>query len=221
MTEGHTSGYDGGKMETAIQRNKPMNSLKTSSLLLIIGSITFLAASFSTNPQVYMEASPSTRLAIIQEARTIWNIVNFFYAAGALLSAFAAVGVIASLPRRSILFVLSALAFLGGALFFTLYVNFRVTNPDSWVRITPPHPLFLAYTLLTQAGLLIFGAGLLTATISPRLGWALVGGSLLLFSLTLIFRDMPPLAYYLLLLAAGVILFRRSKQEKSALPEAA
>jgi hypothetical protein len=201
---------------------KFMNLLKTTSLVLICGSIIFLSASFSPTAQVYIEPSPITRLAIIQQARTLWNTVQFLYALGAVLSALAAVGVIYSLPRRSSLSLfLAGLALLGGALFFSLYAGFRVTNPESWVLVPPPHPLFLAYTLLTQAGLLVFGAVLLRTKTSPRLGWALVAGALLLFSLTLIFRDMPPLAYYLLLLAAGIGLFRRSRQEKPALTEAA
>lgn len=199
-----------------------MNKLKTTSLLLICGSIVFLAASFSPTARVYIEPSPAVRLAIIQEARALWNAVQFIYAFGAVLSAIAAVGIINSLPRRSSLpLILAGLALLGGALFFSLYAGFRMTNPESWVLVSPPHLLFLAYTLLTQAGLLVFGAILLRTKTSPRLGWALVGGALLLFSLTLIFRDMPPLAYYLLLLAAGLGLFRRSRRERPVLPEAA
>jgi hypothetical protein len=199
-----------------------LNQLKTNSLLLICGSIVFLSASFSPTTQVYIEPSPAARLAIIQEARTLWNAVQFIYTFGAVLSAIAAVGIIYSLPRRSSLpLILAGLALLGGALFFSLYAGFRMTNPESWVLVSPPHPLFLAYTLLTQAGLFVFGAILLRTKTSPRLGWALVGGALLLFSMTLIFRDMPPFAYYLLLLAAGLGLFRRSRQERPVLPEAA
>jgi hypothetical protein len=197
-----------------------MNSLKTFSLLMILGSLVFLSASFSPTSQVYMEPSPAVRLALIQEARTLWNTVQFFYSAGALLSALAAIGIVFSLPRRRLPFLLTTLGLLGGAFFFSLYAIFRLTNPETWVLISPPHPLFLAYTLFTQAGLLVFGAVLLQAKITPRLGWVLVGSSILLFILTLIFRDMPPLAYYLLLLAAGIGLFRRSHQEKTMLEAA-
>jgi hypothetical protein len=199
-----------------------MPALKPSSLLLIIGSLVFLSASFATNPQVYMEPSPAVRLAVIHEARTIWITVNFFYAAGALLSAIAVVGILRSIPRRSPLpLLLGAAALIGGAIFFLLYASLRVSSPEIWVQVPPPHPLFLAYTLLTQAGLLVFGAALMQAKTFTRLAWLIIGASLLLFILTLIIRDMPPLAYYLLLLAAGIGLFRRSRQEKTMLSEVA
>jgi len=39
-------------------------------------------------------------------------------------------------------------------------------------------------------------------------GWLLLGGTILLFALYLVFKDMPPVAYYLLAIVLSYVLFR-------------
>jgi hypothetical protein len=50
------------------------------------------------------------------------------------------------------------------------------------------------------------GYALLRSDLAPWIGWMLIGSMVLLFALTLIYRDMPPLMFYLVTLIAGIAL---------------
>ena len=61
-----------------------------------------------------------------------------------------------------------------------------------------------AYVMLTEIGLAILGYALLSSDLPSWIGWMLIAGMVLLFVLTLIYRDMPPLMFYLVTLIAGI-----------------
>jgi hypothetical protein len=56
----------------------------------------------------------------------------------------------------------------------------------------------------------ILGVALLSTDLPPRVGWMLIISVALLFVLTLIFRDMVPLMFYLVTMVTGVMLLMRS-----------
>jgi hypothetical protein len=188
------------------------------SILIILGSLLFLSASFSPISAVHMEPTAAGKLALINASPGAWLLSQILYSLGAVLVASAIAGVVyrhrqSYSPALTFLIYLSLLV---GALFFLVYAVFRTTNPQAWVQITPPHPQFLGYTFLTQLGLLLFGAALLKAGYPSWLGWLLVSSMIVLFVLTVVFRDMPPFAYYLLALIVGVALFIRNRKESMA-----
>ena len=65
---------------------------------------------------------------------------------------------------------------------------------------------FLAYCMLTEVGLAILGYTLLRGYQPTWIGWMLIGSMVLLLVLTLIFRDMPPLMFYLVTVILGIAL---------------
>jgi hypothetical protein len=187
--------------------------MKTTAFLILTGSVLFLAASFSPISRVHMEPTAAGRLAIITAEPAAWLIAQLLYSFGAFITA-AGIGTAAFRLRSRVPSVLSytvILAIAAGAIYFGAYVYFRWTNPQAWVQITPPYPSFLTYSFLTQAALLLFGIMLLIAGLPRWLGWLVTGSMLLLILLTLVFRDMPPFAYYLLSLPIGFVLLRKSR----------
>jgi hypothetical protein len=188
--------------------------MRTISILIILGSLLFLSASFSPISAVHMEPTAAGKLALINASPGAWLLAQILYTLGAVLTAGAIAGVVyrhrqSYSPALTFLIYLSLLV---GAVFFLAYAVFRTTNPLAWVQVPPPHPLFLGYTFLTQLGLLLVGVALLKAGYPRWLGWLLVYSMLALFVLMVIFRDMPPFAYYLLALIVGVALFVRTRK---------
>jgi hypothetical protein len=61
------------------------------------------------------------------------------------------------------------------------------------------------YFLLTEAGLAILGVAMLRSDLPIWIGWMLLGSMVLLFVLTLIYRDMVPY-FYLVTLVVGIAL---------------
>ena len=64
----------------------------------------------------------------------------------------------------------------------------------------------ISYFVLTETCFSILGVALLSADLPPRVGWMLIISVALLFVLTLIFRDMVPLVFYLVTMVTGVML---------------
>jgi hypothetical protein len=187
-----------------------MIQLKTVGLTLILGTLLFLSASFLPTVQVYMEPSPEARLAIIQEYSEVWLAAQALPFSGALVTALGIALAAFALPqRRSLLLPLAALAFFAGTIAFLAYLYPRWANPEGWVYGSFPNPMFLTYTFLTQAGLLLLGLAFLQTQMPRWIGFLTAGSAVLLFILTLVFGDMFPDIYYLITLPAGIWLLRR------------
>jgi hypothetical protein len=186
---------------------------KLAGIVLITGAILFLAASFSPISRVHAEPTAAGKLEIITASPTAWAFSQILYSLGALATV-AGVGMAAYSLRHhtpTLPLLLAVLALASGALFFAGYAYFRAVDPQAWVQVTPPMWPFLAYTFLTQAGLLLFGLAWLRTPLPRWPGWLMLGGAILLFTLTVIFGDMPPLAYYLLTLLAGIMFYRSGR----------
>jgi hypothetical protein len=88
------------------------------------------------------------------------------------------------------------------------WLYLRATDPQGWTAGLHPAWLFLSYTFLTQGGLLLLGLAWLNSALPRWPGWLMLGSTALLFIVTVITGDMPPFLYYLLTLAAGIVLYR-------------
>jgi hypothetical protein len=193
-----------------------MNISKPIALLILTGSLLFLIASFSPISRVHMAATAAEKLAIITEENQAWLFAQVLYTLGALLTA-SGIGLAALQIHRQARSGLWLPVFVGmaaGFLFFGAYVIFRTVNPQAWVEIVPPHPQFLVYTLLTQAGLFLFGLMLRRDGYPGWLSWLVVGSMAIVFILTIIFRDMPPFAYYLLSLTIAIVILIKKPEPK-------
>ena len=179
--------------------------------VLIIGSILFFIAAFSPIAQVFSEPDAAKKLEIVMNGRMDWSVDQIFFALGALVTAvglYLTVNQLRNIPG-------SGWAFLGvaavgiGAILWSWDVYLRGIDPQAFVQGTLPAWPFIAYTVLTQAGLAAVGSGLIRSTLPHWIGWVLIGGSLLFFVVYLLFKDMPPFAYYVLTLPAGIMMVIR------------
>jgi hypothetical protein len=197
-----------------------MNSLRLTGILLIVGAILFFSASFMPlSMAVYAESSAEQRLAAIEAAGIVWSIQHLLFATG-ILATVAGVGLaVAHFHRRSpsAWLYLGLLAFGASALVAVPWLYLRGTDPQGWTAGQHPIWLFMAYTYLTQGGLLFWGMAWLGSGLPRWPGWLLIGGAAFLFIITIITGDMPPFVYYLLTLVAGVALYRRGLKNHSAL----
>jgi len=188
-----------------------MNTQKIAAIALIIGSIFFLVAAFSpVSMAFFTERDEVTRLEIALDNRRAWTVSQILFSLGAVV---AAVGIgLASYHFRSlagpVLPFLAVAVVVAGAAFWSWHVYLRTVDPAALVEGTLPAWYFIAYTLLTQVGLITFGILLLRAAIPGWVGWVVIGGAILLFTVYLIVKDVPPFLYYILTLLMGIMMIR-------------
>jgi hypothetical protein len=179
-------------------------------VILIIGSIIFIIAAFSPISRVFGEPDPARKLEIMEKGRTGWTISQVLFVLGASVTAIG-LGLVAYRLRGS---PGAPLAWLGfgvvavGAVLWDWHVYLRALDPAAFAFGTLPAWQFVAYTLLTLAGLAAFGVVYLRAGFPAWLGGVTIAGAAVLLVLYLVFRDMPPFVYYILTLLAGIVMFR-------------
>lgn len=186
-----------------------MGSQRLAAILVIIGSVLFLAAAFSPISRVFaMDAE--RKIEAITAAPNQWALSQVLFGLGAFVTA-AGVGLLArAFPpgRASSLLWVAAGLLLVGAAFWAWHLWLRTADPVAFAHRDQPFWQFPVYTLFSQLGFALMGIGLLHTGLPPWVGWMLAGSMAVLFVLLLVFRDMPPFAYYLLTLVAGVVFLR-------------
>ncbi len=184
---------------------------KMSALVIIVGSVLFLIAAFlPISVRVFPEPSAARKLEIIMASPTAWFVAQIFFALGAMVTVIgiALVGYRFRDQSFALLMQASVAVLLLGALLWIWHVYARTVDPAAFAEGSlPVWPLGL-YFVLTEAGLAVFGVALLRSGLPQWVGWVVIGSMVLFFVLTLIFRDMVPLVYYLITLLTGVTLYR-------------
>jgi hypothetical protein len=184
---------------------------RVAGVVLIVGSILFFLAAFSPiSSRVFPEPDAAKRLQVIIEGRRAWTVAQTLFALGSIV---AAIGIgLASYHFRSTpnsaTAVLGSAAIVIGAGLWCWHVHLRTLDPQAFAEGSLPAWHFIAYTVLTQAGLAAFGVYLLRTGLQSWVGWAVIGGSALFFVAYLVFKDMPPFVYYILTLLIGVMIYR-------------
>lgn len=186
--------------------------VRTSSVLLGVGSVLFLVAAFLPVSRVYAEPDPEKKLEIILELKWMWNLSSVLFGIGSLVVVFGwALFVFSFNELSKVIIPLASIILLGtGALLWTWHVTERIIHPVGFVNGTNTPHLFLVYSLLTQVGLALAGWFLLRMPVPDWPGWMLIFGSAILFILMLVFKDMPPFVYYLLTLVLAITLFSQN-----------
>jgi hypothetical protein len=95
------------------------------------------------------------------------------------------------------------------AVLWLWHVYGRTVDPVAFAEGRWPRWPQLAYFMLTEIGLAILGFALLRSDLPSWIGWMLIGSMVLLFVLTLIYRDVAPFWFYLVTLIAGITLLAR------------
>lgn len=179
-------------------------------MVIAVGSILFLAAAFSPISRVFGMADAERKLEIIMGARTQWMVAQWLFALGALVTA-AGIGLFAlrSIGERASIFLFPSAALIGvGALLWGWHVYQRAVDPARFVAGDLPSWGFVTYSLMTILGLAVLGVGLLRTDMQPWVGWLSIGAAGLFLVVGVVFRDMPPFVYYIILLMIGFMLFR-------------
>jgi hypothetical protein len=181
--------------------------------MLIIGSLLFFIAAFSPIAQVFSEPDAAKKLEILMNGRMEWSFDQIFFALGALITAgglYLTAKQLQNIPGSGWAFLGVALIVIGAVL-WSWDVYLRGINPQAFIQGAMPTWPFIAYTVLTQAGLAAVGSVLIRSTLPGWVGWVLIGGSLLFFLVYLILKDMPPFAYYILTLSTGIMMVIRKE----------
>jgi hypothetical protein len=183
---------------------------KTSALIIVIGSLFFMIAAFSPVSRVFAISDSGEKLELILNERLAWNISQFFFAAGAAVTVtgLGMTGITFNHQLNPGLIYTCLVLLAAGTILWAWHVYLRATDPQLFTTGEIPVWLFAGYTLLTQAGLVIFGLMLLKTGLPAWVGQMMIGSMIFFFILTVIFRDMPPFVYYIITLITGVMIWR-------------
>ena len=160
--------------------------------------------------EFYALRSAENKLATITGSPGAWAISQVFFSFGAIVTAAGVALAANALRERSSapLLHIAAAFLVAGAAAWSWHAYLRTIDPTAFARGSLPGWPFAVYTLLAMAALLLIGMALLQMGFPTWSGWLLVGGSILLFLLYVIFNDIPPFVYYLLGLALAFVLYR-------------
>jgi hypothetical protein len=181
----------------------------TPGLLLIVGSVVFLAGAAIGVPGVFTEPDPQARLRLLTEHLVAWRIAQPLYGLGPIIAAAGVGALAAAAPTHATRtsFAAASLALAVGALAWTWSLYLRGTRVAEFAHGTLPGWPFATYVLLTIGGLALLGLGLLAGRYPAWLGWLTLGADPLFLAGYLWLKDLPPFVYYLLLLLIGVVLW--------------
>ena len=177
---------------------------KLAAIVLIIGSVLFLIAAFLPITAAFVAERD---IAQLQSSPVEWAVSNLVFAVGSILVVVALALFTLQLRDTSAAFpgYLGLAMIALGTLCWVTILYYRVTLPLQAVFQTPTFGwLFIVYTLLIQAALVAYGFAFLRAGYPRWMGLGSIILSALLFIAYLIFKDVPPFAYYVITLAIGV-----------------
>lgn len=182
-----------------------------SATVTIVGSVLFLVVAFlPISSRVFPQPSPVKKLESINAALGQWLAAQVLFALGTVVTVIG-IGLFAYYVRREsfagLIWVSVALLTVG-AMPWLWQVYARAVDPTSFAEGAFPMWPYLFYFFVTEVGLAVLGVALLGAPVPTWVGWVVIGSRVLLVILTLIFRDMVPLAFYIVTLLAGMMFFR-------------
>jgi hypothetical protein len=167
---------------------------------------------------------PHEWLRLVGEHQSLWRWSTILFIAGTIVTLMGAAGLTALLQgaRDPGFAQLGLLAFAVGAALWIVTQAARLTVepwaakaladtgaiPDVYTAVTLwTGALFVIYTILTFAGLSLYGGGILTSTLLPGwAGWiAVIYGVVGLIAFAVV-RDMPPFVHYLMPIVIGTLL---------------
>ena len=189
-----------------------MENLRNSAILILFGSILFIIAAVLPYTRVFIETDTHKKLAIIQELRLQWNVSHIVFILASLLTSAGLsllVGIYARALQTPWAWFIAVSIILGALLWIWDCVE-RLLSPESFVFGTGTPYLFLIFSILTMIGLFLLGILILKAGLSAWVGWMLMGAMTLVAVLFIIFKDVPPIVYFIFTLILGIRLLTMS-----------
>jgi hypothetical protein len=183
--------------------------LKSAAWVIGVGSLLFAVAAFLPYSRIFIEQDPVKRMAIIIEMKKMWNAGQVLFGLGAIVTVIGLAIFLfgfKEITARGLSWV-SVIILGTGAILWSWHVTERLISPEQFARGTNTPYLFAIYSVLTQAGLFLLGVILFKTAMANWVSWMFMTGSVLLFILMVILKDMPPFVYYILTLILSVVLF--------------
>jgi hypothetical protein len=182
-----------------------VSTARTAAVLQIIGAAVFGVGAAIGVPQVFTEGQPNQRLRMLKEHLGIWRTAQPFY--GRPVIASVGVGYLAAdaADRATRTLLVASCTALGiGAVAWAWSLYLRTTRISEFAFRTLPGWPFVTYVLLTIGGLALLSIVLSTGGSPAWLGWPALAADILFLALYLRFKDIPPFAFYVLLLVVGL-----------------
>jgi hypothetical protein len=182
--------------------------VRAAGALLIAGSLIFLTGAALGVPSVFTEPDAERRLRLLEHNLGRWRAAQPLYALGPAIAA-VAVGRLAAVAPvaggTEAMLWLAAIVLFAGSLAWARSVRARAVRVADFALGRLPGWPFAAYVLLTIGGLAALGVGLLAGG-AAWLGAATLVADVLFLVAYGTFGDIPPFAFYILLLAVGTVL---------------
>lgn len=183
----------------------------SATLLLLLGSLTFVVGAFLPVSRMYVLRTADERLALMRDRSAQWHTHLAMMGGGAVIAAGgmallpATLGATAAAPA-----LVAGVAVAGGTLLWVRHLHLRVTAPEGFAQRTNPHWHFALYTALMQVGLLALALALFRVGMPTWVWLVPAAGTGLTVLAFVVFQDVPPFAHYVWLLAVAIGLLRAS-----------
>lgn len=188
----------------------------TAGILLVLGFISILAASFVGPPNLYQETSVDRQIALVDEHRAAWITSNALFGLAAVLTATGLVLWALNLrtSAHGPVAGAGAAAYVLGTLAYLLFLYKRTIDPAQLFRDYAFSSLTVVLAAGLVVGLLLVGVVFLSAEYPRWLGWSFIAGMVLVGGAALFFpgpffKSFPPQALFLFTLVAGIVLWSR------------
>jgi hypothetical protein len=185
-----------------------MNIIHISAFLLILGDM-LIVAGFGAFPSlIYTGKNVQEKLDLLTAMPRRWILSQLLVILGGLfLVAGSFFLILLFLGSQGILPAgIGALGFVFGQFFWIWIVRLRIVEPWRQAKDDFPDWLYKTFSILTLLGLASFGVAFWLQGIHRVLGAGIFLGALLILSLFLKLKGMPPIVYYSLTLAIGLTL---------------
>ena len=186
-----------------------MSIERISGIMLLLGSVIFLIAAFVPASWVFAERDPQKKIEMINTAPGAWRFAQFLFGLGATIAAIALLFVYIHLKDNGAgneglaAFILA----MTGVIFWDWHVFLRANDPQAFAfGQLEPNWTYAPYAILTNAALVLLGLALFTAKYPRWLGWTSIISGIFFTLCLIIFHDIPPFTFYLILGMAAVVM---------------
>ena len=178
-------------------------------LVLIIGTA-FVFVGFSTFPsRIYTAIDVDGKVRLVDRYSGRWKISQGLVILGSTTSVLglALVAIWLHGTAGAVLAWAGLVAVTAGAVLWVWHLVVRILNPRGFARGELLFWPFLAYSVLTPAGLAAYGIAFWLNGANTGLGIGLLAGAAIVLGLEYVLRDMPPFVHYAMTFAIGLVLF--------------
>jgi len=185
-----------------------MNIIHISAFLLLLGNLLIIAGFGAFPSRIYTGRDIQEKSNLLTAMPQRWIFSQMLVILGGFVFIASSIFLVL-LFRESQGFLLAgmgAVGFVLGHIFWIWILGLRTVEPQKWVNDELPGWLYKTYSILFLLGLAGYGAAFWLQGDNQVLGISIFLGALLILSLFLKLKEMPPIVYYSLTLVIGLTL---------------